>query len=95
MTMVLFCGGHADGRWRDLPHDLKEYSYPAHGRFHWDGPDKVEITRQRYRIWGVQILGWHMRIALPEGENNESSVALRTLLQRDVFDHIITVRRPR
>jgi hypothetical protein len=95
MTMVLFCGGHADGRWRDLPHDLKEFSVHAPVAFNWDSKTKVETEQQRYRIWDIQLLGWPMRVALPEGENNESSVALRTLLQRDVYDHITTARRPR
>jgi hypothetical protein len=92
MSMVLFCGGHADGTWLDLPHDLKEFSSPARGAFRWDGKGKVETVHQRYRIWDVQILGWAMRIALPEGENSESSTALRTLLQRDVYDHLTRVR---
>lgn len=86
--MVLFCGGHADGRWIELPDGMKEYEVAAPGAFQWDGPAKVEVERQRYRIWDINILGWGMKVAAPAVRHYESHDVLRALVQRDVFKHL-------
>lgn len=85
---VLFCGGYADGRWLEIPDGFKEYEIASPGDIDWTGPEKVEIKRQRYRIWDINILGWGMKVAAPAVRHYESTDVLRTLVQRDVFKHL-------
>jgi hypothetical protein len=92
--MVLFCGGHADGRWIDLPDGWKEYEVAAPGAFRWGPDSKTETEKQTYRIWDINILGWGMKVAALKNRHYEDWDVLRALTQRDVFKHLTTAERP-
>lgn len=87
---VLFCGGPADGQWRDVP-------MPRNGQtVEVVAPptplDMVRgtgtLTKTRYRTWPIQFLGRWLWVAAPHGDHNESDSVLYAVLQRDVADHL-------
>lgn len=90
---VLVCGGHADGRWVEVTKGETELEISTPRGFRWDTQEKVEIERQRYRIWPINILGYGMYVASLNGCRPETNDVLRTIVQRDVFKHL-TGERP-
>lgn len=99
MTQVLFCGGSRDGKWHEIAMGLAsvEVEVPPEQRYDWDGPVKVEhaSTRERYRIWDITLLGYHMRVAALAVRGYENQDVLRALVQRDVADHLTKGRATR
>lgn len=89
---VLFCGGPADGQWRDVDMDRHDR------RRHYEvvaPPTPLDMVRGTgtlrkfmYRIWPVQILGHALMVAAPEADHNESDSVLYAVLRRDVADHL-------
>lgn len=91
---VLFCGGPADGQWKDVP-GLQPRS--AHGQTYEvvAPPTPLDMRRgtgtlakAKYRIWNVTLLGYMLQVATPEADHNESDSVLYAVLQRDVADHL-------
>jgi hypothetical protein len=83
---VLFCGGPADGRWMDLAPDTTLFEVVA-------PPTPLEfvngtgtLARFKYKVWGIQLLGYHMMVAAPLADHNESDSVLYAVLRRDVAD---------
>lgn len=91
---VLFCGGHADGRWIDVPPSHDRYRVAVPGAFDWRSKEAVVTEEQEYRIWDINILGFGMRVAALATRNYENHDVIRALCQRDVADHL-TGRTPR
>lgn len=90
---VLFCGGPADGQWRDVEHYTRLGSYryievvtpPTPLEF---ANGTGTLTKFNYRLWTISVLGHLLEIAAPEDDHNESDSVLYAVLQRDVADHL-------
>jgi hypothetical protein len=44
------------------------------------------LKKFRYKVWGIQLLGYHMMVAAPLDDHNESDSVLYAVLRRDVAD---------
>lgn len=84
---VLFCGGPADGQWKDVGVTATvEVVAPPTPRDVIDGTGT--LTKVRYRLWRISLLGYKMMVAAPETDHNESDSVLYAVLRRDVADHL-------
>ncbi|GHG10288.1 hypothetical protein [Streptomyces hydrogenans] len=96
---VLFCGGPADGQWKDIvnpsitsPGNSRgagryvEVVTPPTPRDFADGTGT--LTKVRYRLWRITLLGYVLDVAAPEADHNESDSVLYAVLRRDVADHL-------
>lgn len=90
MSLVLFCGGSRDGEWIDCGMGLKTVDVDVPVAIDWTAPAKVEhgARREQYRIWDIQILGYHMRVAALAHRDYESQDVLRAIVQRDVANNL-------
>ncbi|MFF5973671.1 hypothetical protein ACFY7C_19300 [Streptomyces sp. NPDC012769] len=93
---VLFCGGPADGQWRDVAVPTRD-GYVRNGQPYEvvAPPTPLEfargtgtLTKVMYYLWNIQVLGHPMLVAAPRGDHNESDSVLYAVLRRDVADHL-------
>ncbi|MFE6222956.1 hypothetical protein [Streptomyces sp. NPDC057854] len=90
---VLFCGGPADGQWRDVQPvraggavvEVEVVAPPTPLEF---VNGTGTLAKVRYRLWPITLLGHHMYVAAPRGDHNESDSVLYGVLRRDVADHL-------
>lgn len=94
---VLCCGGTADGQWRELTSDVRDFRIPKHVKFDWMSNQKVEVddSYDEYRVVDIQILGFGMKVAMLRGTPDEGLAVLKSLVQRDVFEHLSNPKRKR
>jgi hypothetical protein len=89
---VLFCGGPVNGQWREM-------DIPRLGHSQWvevvAPPTPLDmrrgtgtLTKVKYRLWPISILGHHLWVAAVADDHNESDSVLYAILQRDVADHL-------
>lgn len=84
---VLFCGGPADGQWKDVGVTATvEVVAPPTPLDMRNGTGT--LTKFRYRIWPIKLFGYPMYVAAPEKDHNESDSVLYAVLRRDVADHL-------
>lgn len=87
---VLFCGGPADGQWKDvspqpLGSKIEVVAPPTPLEF---ARGTGTLTKFKYRLWGIKLLGHALLVAAPEKDHNESDSVLYAVLRRDVADHL-------
>lgn len=91
---VLMCGGPADGRWVDVQPVTREWECVT---ANWTGstdpavPAADSFTTHRYSIVPIVIVSRKMYVGCYVDRAymaNDDSVILRTVLQRDVAEHL-------
>lgn len=89
---ILLCGGPADGQWRVVQDPSKDFEIMTQGRINWQ-PDPAEteipgVVKTTYRIFRETIFGMGLWVAVPRDEDRPRLVIMRTVLQRDVAQHL-------
>jgi hypothetical protein len=89
---VLMCGGPADGRWVVVEDSSKDWECVTMDRIQW-APNPIdtvipEQVRTRYRIYKEEIFYEALWVGVPVGTPDDRRAIMRTVLQRDVAQHL-------